>query len=139
MTLSAHSTFHSFTQTASSQTSSYRFRTCILTACCDDTSDHEFPDDDDSNDEDFPDDDDSSDEDFPELKVKKAKTCKGKSSKSSGCKTRAFNSSKTKVVSKLKTVKSPFLHSSDEDMSSLPTRLPSTLEHWVQWCHGFKP
>ncbi|GJR21460.1 hypothetical protein Tco_0969987 [Tanacetum coccineum] len=65
----------------------------------------------------FPDDDDSSDEDFPELKVKKAKTCKGKSSKSTCCKTRAFNSSKSKVVCKLKTVKSTFLDSSDEDMS----------------------
>ncbi|GKC67987.1 hypothetical protein Tco_1100585 [Tanacetum coccineum] len=97
-------------------------------ACCDDTSDQEFPDDDDSNDEDFPDDDDSSDEDFPKLKVKKAKTCKGKSSKSSGCKTRAFNSSKTKVVSKPKTVKRPFLDSSDKDMSSLSSLKQKTLK-----------
>ncbi|GJV26131.1 hypothetical protein Tco_1378826 [Tanacetum coccineum] len=63
------------------------------------------------------DDDDSSDDDFLELKVKKDKTCKGKSLKSTGCKIRAFNSSKTKVVCKPKTVKIPFLYSSDEDMS----------------------
>ncbi|GJT92764.1 hypothetical protein Tco_1081609 [Tanacetum coccineum] len=72
------------------------------TTCCDDTSDQEFPHDDDSSDEDFPNDDDSSDEDFLEVH---------------GCKTKCFNSSKTKVVSKPKTVKSPFLDSSDEDMS----------------------
>ncbi|GJY43209.1 hypothetical protein Tco_0431422, partial [Tanacetum coccineum] len=62
------------------------------TTCCDDTSDQEFP----------HDDDDSSDEDFLEVH---------------GCKTKCFNSSKTKVVSKPKTFKSPFLDSSDEDMS----------------------
>ncbi|GKC00916.1 hypothetical protein Tco_0987052, partial [Tanacetum coccineum] len=61
------------------------------TTCCDDSSD-----------EDFPNDDYSSDEDFLEVH---------------GCKTKCFNSSKTKVVSKPKTVKSPFLDSSDEDMS----------------------
>ncbi|GKA81964.1 hypothetical protein Tco_0788712 [Tanacetum coccineum] len=81
---------------------------------------------DDTTDEDIPefkflkrkvkDDDDRSDEYF-QVKVKQAKTCKGKSSKSSSCKTKGFKSSKTKVVSKPKTVKSPLLDSSDEDMS----------------------
>nr|GEW48013.1 ribonuclease H-like domain-containing protein [Tanacetum cinerariifolium] len=61
------------------------------------------------------DDDDSSDEDF-QVKVKKAKTCKGKSSKSTGCKTKGFNSSRTNVVYKPNTFKSLFLDSSDEDM-----------------------
>ncbi|GJU36594.1 hypothetical protein Tco_1184948 [Tanacetum coccineum] len=75
------------------------------TACCDDTNDQEFPDDDDSSDEDF------------QVKFKKAKTCKDKSSNLTGCKTKGFNSSKTKVVSKPKTVKSSFFDSSDEDMS----------------------
>ncbi|GJZ76177.1 hypothetical protein Tco_0640642 [Tanacetum coccineum] len=84
-------------------------------ACCDDTSNQEFPDDDNSSNEDFPDDDDRNDEDF-QVEVKKAKTCKGKSSKSTGCKTKGFNSSKTKVFSKPKTFKSPFSDSSDEDM-----------------------
>nr|GEU46539.1 hypothetical protein [Tanacetum cinerariifolium] len=70
----------------------------------------------------------ASDEDFPELKVKKAKTCKCKSSKSTGCKTRAFNSSKTKVVSKPKTIKIPFLDSSDEDMSKSSKSQAKTLK-----------
>ncbi|GKB56505.1 hypothetical protein Tco_0912691 [Tanacetum coccineum] len=104
------------------------------TTCCDDTSDQEIPNDDDSSDEDFPDDDDSSDEDF-QVKVKKAKTCKdssdedmSKSLKSTGCKTKSFNSSKTKVVSKPKTVNIPFLDSSDEDMSKSSKSQAKTLK-----------
>ncbi|GJV61352.1 hypothetical protein Tco_1467452 [Tanacetum coccineum] len=69
------------------------------TACCDDTSFQEFPDDDDSSDEDFPDDDDSSDEDF-QVKVKKAKTCKDKSLKSTGCKTKDSSDDDTPNSSK---------------------------------------
>ncbi|GJY56191.1 hypothetical protein Tco_0455306 [Tanacetum coccineum] len=40
------------------------------TACCDDTSFQEFPDDDDSSDEDFPDDDDSSERAFSLITIK---------------------------------------------------------------------
>nr|GEY03414.1 hypothetical protein [Tanacetum cinerariifolium] len=79
-------------------------------------------------DQEFPDDDDRSNEDFTELKVKKTKTCKSKSSKSIGCKTRAFNSSKSKVVCKPKTVKSPLLDISDEDMSKSSKSQTKTLK-----------
>ncbi|GKD74084.1 hypothetical protein Tco_1332366 [Tanacetum coccineum] len=94
-------------------------------ACCDDTSNQEFPDDDDSSNEDFPDDDDRNDEDF-QVEVKKAKTCKdssdddipkssksqaktskGKASYSIAYKTRASTSSKSKGVPQAITLKNP--------------------------------
>ncbi|GKD52668.1 hypothetical protein Tco_1281644 [Tanacetum coccineum] len=85
------------------------------TACCDDTSDQEFPDDDDSSDEDFPElklkkaktCKDSSDEDIPNSFKSQVKTSKGKASYSTAYKTRGSNSSKSKGVPQAITIKCP--------------------------------
>nr|GFA58115.1 hypothetical protein [Tanacetum cinerariifolium] len=72
---------------------------------------------DDTSDQDFPNDDDSNDEDFIELKVKKAKTCKGKPK---NVKSLFLDSSDEDIPnsskSNGKTLKSLFLNSSDEDI-----------------------
>ncbi|GKE34224.1 hypothetical protein Tco_1453546 [Tanacetum coccineum] len=96
------------------------------TACCDDTSDQEFLDDDDSSDGDFPELKlkkaklaksqaktlknpflDINDEDIPNSFKSQVKTSKGKASYSTAYKTRGSNSSKSKGVPQAITMKSP--------------------------------